>query len=131
MFKRASWLSLTPEPERVLPEVVATLEAGPHPPSERVSHERQRIEQLILHSGERAWLSYLEDVRRLIERRADVTDGEMIAARTRAATVLANHHNLLLGLPGKAATRTAGERARMAAILATIPTATDQKDAPR
>jgi hypothetical protein len=122
MFKRASWLSLTPEPERVLPEVVATLDVGPQPSAARVRSERERIERLILHGSEHEWLAYLQEVRRLIEHRGDATDVEVIAARTRAATVLANHHNLLLGIPGRAATRTAGERARMAAILATIPT---------
>src|SRR5271165_1094397 len=111
MFKRVSWLSLTPEPERVLPEVVATLDAGPQPSAERVRSERERIERLILHGSEHEWLAYLQEVRRLIERRGDATDGEMVAARTRAATVLANHHNLLLGIPGRAATRTAEERA--------------------
>lgn len=122
MFERVSWLSLTPEPERVLPEAVATLDAGPRASVERVRSERERIERLILHGSEREWLAYLQGVRRLIELRGDATDDEMIVARTRAATVLANHHNLLLGIPGRAATRTTEERARMAYILATIST---------
>jgi hypothetical protein len=122
MFKRVSWLSLTPEPERVLPEAVATLDAGPQPSVERVRSESERIERLILHGSEREWLAYLQGIRRLLELRRDATDDEMIAARTRAATVLANHHNLLLGIPGRAATRTAEERARMADILATLST---------
>ena len=56
-------------------------------------------------------------MRELIERRADADDAEIAQARARAAAVVANHHNLLLGLPGRAAQRTAGERARLALTM--------------
>ena len=48
MVKRASWLSVTPEPERELPEAVATLTAGHRAPSEAVARERERVERLVL-----------------------------------------------------------------------------------
>ena len=102
MVKRASWLSITPEPERELPEAVATLAAGhragpePSPPSEA------RIERLILHGSQRRWLAYLHDVVDLIAASAGSDDPDVAPARARATKVIANHHNLLLGLPGAA-----------------------------
>ena len=50
---------------------------------------------------------------RLIDATEDDTDPAVIAAREIAIEVIANHHNLLLGLPGRAAERTAGERKRL------------------
>ena len=48
MVKRASWLSVTPEPERELPEAVATLAAGRRADDREVARERERIERLVL-----------------------------------------------------------------------------------
>ena len=56
MVKRASWLSVTPEPERVLPEAVATLTAGGRSEAGAVDHERARIERLVLHGSQGQWL---------------------------------------------------------------------------
>ena len=112
MVKRASWLSVTPEPERELPEAVAALREGRQPPAQAVTAERERIESLVLRGSQRGWLAYLHEVVELLERR--VNDDEQLArARKTATIVLANHHNLLLGLPGPAAQRTASERARL------------------
>jgi hypothetical protein len=110
--RRAWWLSVTPEPERELPAAVAALRAGGHPPAEAINAERARVERLVLRGGQRRWLAYLHDVVGLIER-TDGSDEDLLRARARAATVLANHHNLLLGLPGRAAQRTATDRARL------------------
>jgi hypothetical protein len=118
MFKRASWLSVTPEPERELPRAVATMTHGSEPPPATVAAERERVEQLVLHGSQRQWLAYLSGVRELIDRHAGATDAEVAHARARATAVLANHHNLLLGLGGSAAQRTSEERARLNLLAA-------------
>jgi hypothetical protein len=98
MVKRASWLSITPEPERELPEAVATLSAGRRAQPDAVVAEGARIERLILHGSQRRWLAYLHDVVDLIASPNGVDDPDVATARERAARVIANHHNLLLGL---------------------------------
>jgi hypothetical protein len=128
MFNRPSWLSLTPEPERELPAAVTTLRHGSRPPADQVAAERARIEQLVTRGNERRWLGYLRDVRVLIDQNAASDNPEIVAARARAAAVVANHHNLLLGLPGRAAQRTASERARLALTMVQLnvtPTSED------
>ena len=67
MVKRASWLSITPEPERELPDAVATLTAGRRAGPDAVAAEQARIERLILHGSQRRWLAYLHDVVELID----------------------------------------------------------------
>ena len=121
MVKRASWLSVTPEPERELPDVVATLAAGRRPGPDAVQAERTRIERLVLHGSRRRWLAYLHEVVALIERRAGTADPDVQAARARAGAVIANHHNLLLGLPGPAARLTADDRARLQEFTMSVP----------
>jgi hypothetical protein len=113
MVKRASWLSVTPEPERELPRVVATLAHGGVPSEDAVAAERARIERLVLRGTQRAWLTYLHGVVDLIDRRSGDLDPEVAFARARAAAVIANHHNLLLGLPGRGAELSAPDRARL------------------
>jgi hypothetical protein len=117
MVKPVSWLSITPEPERELPEAVATLSSGGAPTAEAVTRERARIEQLVLHGSERQWLAYLAGVVELIDRTAASVEGNdlLASAHARALAVIANHHNLLLALPGRAAELTASDRARLAA----------------
>jgi hypothetical protein len=120
MVKRASWLSVTPEPERELPEAVATLTSGRRAPPQAVAAERARIERLVLRGSQRRWLDYLHRVVELIDGPAvtgnpDV-DPDVDRARSRARAVIANHHNLLLGLPGAGARLTATDRARLAAL---------------
>jgi len=116
MVKRATWLSVTPEPERELPAAVATLSAGHRVAAAAVAAERARIERLVLHGSQRRWLAYLHDVVGLIESRAGADDPEVAAARTRATAVIANHHNLLLALPGPGARLTATDRSRLRAL---------------
>jgi hypothetical protein len=116
MVKRASWLSVTPEPERELPETVATLAAGRRADDRAVARERERIEGLVLHGSQRQWLAYLHHVVQLIDASARLEDPDVTRARTRAISVIANHHNLLLALPGSGAARTAGDRAALARL---------------
>jgi hypothetical protein len=114
-----TWLSVTPEPERELPEALATLrhEADPPPPA-AVLEERERIEKLILHGRQREWLSYLTRALDCTERARPSGNPGVVRARAIVREVIANHHNLLLGLPGRAAERTADERRRLNGGLA-------------
>jgi hypothetical protein len=117
-----SWLSVTPEPERLLPGAVATLRAGARPPVAAIERERERVERLVVRARLRDWLAYLSRTLELVERRLDASDPEVVCARETAAELIANHHNLLLGLPGPAAQRTAGERARLQARARALTT---------
>jgi len=89
-------------------------------PPEAITAERERIERLVLHGRQREWLSYLHEVVELLERPVS-GDAQLARARARAAIVLANHHNLLLGLPGRAAERTASDRARLSKLADDLP----------
>jgi hypothetical protein len=120
MVKRAPWLSVTPEPERELPEAVATLRSGAAAAAEAVAQETARIEQLILRGSERRWDGYLHDVVSLIDQRAGEADPDVARARQVAIAVISNHHNLLLALPGRGARRTESDRRRLSELLATI-----------
>ncbi|MGZ4201693.1 MAG: hypothetical protein ACXVRH_06520 [Thermoleophilaceae bacterium] len=113
-----SWLSVTPEPERELPDALATLRHEGTPPEEAIERERRRIEQLILHGHQADWLAYLTEVLDAVEVSRDSHDPSVEHAREVAETVIANHHNLLLGLPGRAAELTADERRRLNGGLA-------------
>jgi hypothetical protein len=114
--RRATWLSVTPEPERELPRAVATLMAGRIPSEEEVDAEQARIESLLLNGSHRAWLAYLHGVVELIENHADALEPDVARARDRATAVIANHHNLLLGLPGRGAQLSASDRERLSQI---------------
>src|SRR5579862_5039734 len=116
MVNRARWLSLTPEPERELPRLVATLREG-RPAPASVASEQARIEHLILHGTQRSWLAYLHSVVELIGEHREPYDHTVERARARAAEVIANHHHLLLAVAPRAAVRLAGERERLAAEL--------------
>jgi hypothetical protein len=109
-----SWLSVTPEPERELPEALATLRHGADPPPpEAVADEREQIEKLILRGRQRDWLAYLTQALESTERARQSSNPSVLRARAIVREVIANHHNLLLGLPGRAAERTADERRRL------------------
>jgi hypothetical protein len=118
MPRHASWLSVTPEPEQELPAAVATLVCGGPPTAASLAAETARVQRLILHGRQREWLRYLHGVVELIERPGADGDPEVLAARALARDVIANHHNLLLGLPGDGARRTAADRERLNAALA-------------
>jgi hypothetical protein len=119
MVKRSPWLSLTPEPERELPAAVATLVCGHRPSGAAVAAEAARIERLVLRGRERGWNRYLHDVVELIDARGGDSDPEVAHAREVAIAVIANHHNLLLALPGRGARRTDTDRRRLMQLLAT------------
>jgi hypothetical protein len=124
MVKRATWLSVTPEPERELPAAVATLERGPGASEDAVAEEAMKIERLVLRGSQRQWNRYLHRVVELIDARAHDSDPDVAEARSLATRVLANHHNLLLALPGRGARRTEVDRRRLAELL--VPTTTDE-----
>jgi len=113
MSGREAWLSLTPEPERELPASVAALRAAGPAPADAVERERARVERLVVRGRPRAWLDYLREVVDLIERSGEGRDPDVERARAVALEVVRNHHGLLLGLPGRAADRTADERSRL------------------
>ncbi len=118
MAKRASWLSVTPEPERELPAAVATLTSGARAGEDAIADEASKIERLVLHGSQRSWNRYLHRVVSLIESRAHDSDPDVVRARALATRVIANHHNLLLALPGRGAHQTEHDRRRLAQLLA-------------
>ena len=118
MVKRVPWLSVTPEPERELPAAVATLRAGARATDEAVADETAEIERLILRGSERRWDRYLHGVVELIDARAGDRDPAVAEAREVAIAVIANHHNLLLALPGRGARRTDTDRRRLSQLIA-------------
>ncbi|MFF5206177.1 hypothetical protein [Streptosporangium sp. NPDC000396] len=109
---RLAWLSLTPEPERELPAIVAALRAGtaPPPPPLELAVEKRRVELLVLHGTQRSWLRYLAEVVTLI--RAALTDGRPgeLASASLAAEIVLDHHRMLIGLPGNGYAATAEDR---------------------
>ena|SRR5579872_1282428 len=109
MVNRARWLSITPEPEVLLPGAVATLRAGRSDPALETA-ERARIERLILRGSEARWLAYLHEVVELIDRHEGTEDPDLACARTCAIDVVSNHHNLLLAVSPNGARRTARDR---------------------
>lgn len=90
-----AWLSLTPEPERELPQTVASLRTDGHPPPGAVERERAHVERLIVRARRGAWLGYLSEVAELIERTGQDRDDELECARRVALEVLQNHDALL------------------------------------
>jgi hypothetical protein len=108
-----TWLSVTPEPERELPAALATLRHGGVPTTAAIEHERARMEHIVLRGNQRDWLAHLSEAVHLIDATEDHSDPAVVCARELAIEVIANHHNLLLGLPGMAAERTAEERKRL------------------
>ena len=93
---RHAWLSLTPEPERELPEAIATLRAGGPPPAETVERECARAERLVTHGSRRQWRGYLAEAAELA--RAAEGDEGLAEARAAIDEILENHDNLALGL---------------------------------
>jgi hypothetical protein len=93
---RHAWLSITPEPERELPEAIATLRAGGSPSPDQLERERARAERLVTHGGRRSWRAYLAEAAALA--RAAEGDERLAGARAVVDDVLENHDNLALGL---------------------------------
>jgi hypothetical protein len=122
VFARGSWLSLTPEPERELPTAIATLRVRARPSREQVATERARAERLVVRGRRRQWMRWLGEAERLAERVEDDDAAPVAAARDVALGVIANHHALVLGLPGRLPGRLAPRlddvRRRRAGLLA-------------
>ena len=95
---------------------MATLAEGGTPSPTAVAAETARIEHLVLHGSQRQWLRYLHRVVELVERSAADPGTEVQLARATATNVISNHHNLLLGLPGRGAQITAADRAKLAQL---------------
>jgi len=100
-----SWLSLTPEPERLLPEARAVLRSGhaPAPPA-LVAAERVAAERLVLRGRRPRWEAWLRDSAALAtateQRMADAPAGaQTVATVALVRAVVANHDALALGLP--------------------------------
>ena len=95
-WRDESWLSLTPEPERLLPPARAAIRAGSRPaPDALVTQERALAERLVLRARRDAWELWLRETVALA---ADADDEE---TSTLVREVVANHDALALGLPGR------------------------------
>jgi hypothetical protein len=108
--RRLSWLSLTPEPEHELPEAVVALRSGGEAGEAEVEAERKRVDRLVVSGRRRRWLAYLREATELADRHQASSDPRLAHARQVVVEVVHNHHQLLLGLPGRAAEKTAAER---------------------
>ncbi len=106
-FRDDTWLSLTPEPERLLPEARAVLRSGhvaaaagaARPPS------AQAAERLVLRARRARWEAWLRDSAALATATEQRMSGAAADDRTLATVelvrdVVANHDALALGLPG-------------------------------
>ena len=116
LSRRRDWLSITPEPERLLPRAIATLKVGGPPSREAIERETERVGQLVLHGSRRRWLAWLRETERLA-REVDPGNapGELAEARADVLAVIGNHDALMLGLPGRpaaAAARTEERQSR-------------------
>jgi hypothetical protein len=94
----SAWLSLTPEPERELPDAVATLRHGSAAPPERLAAERARVERLVVRARRRAYDRWLEEARSLAAARARHPDPELREAAETTIAVIDNHEALRSGL---------------------------------
>ncbi|MEV6598762.1 hypothetical protein AB0M36_18160 [Actinoplanes sp. NPDC051346] len=111
---RLAWLGLTPEPERELPAAVAVLHAG------SPVTERSRIEMLLLRGTQRGWLRYLEEVTQLVVKAAEANDPRLRDSARHVASVVLDHHRMLIGLPGPAYDWTAGQREALESALSAL-----------
>ncbi len=94
------WLSLTPEPERLLPEARAVLRSGQAPPpADLLERERAQAESLVLRARRERWEAWLRESSALAAA-SDDPAGPTAAAGALVRSVVANHDALALGLPG-------------------------------
>lgn len=101
-----AWLSLTPEPERNLPELLALLGQSRHV-------EEHRMSRIVLRGTSRRWLRYLSRATSIALEVADGTrDGDPELALAVVEVVL-EHDRMLIGLPGRAYHRTEDRRRRL------------------
>lgn len=93
-----TWLSLTPEPERELPDAIATLRAGGRPSAEQIAAERERADRLVRRANRRAWRRWLSEARGLARSSRTGGDPQVAEAAELAAAVIENHDALALGI---------------------------------
>ncbi len=94
-----TWLSLTPEPERELPDAIATLRSGGRPSEAEIAAERERAERLIRRGNRRAWSHWLSEARSLARSRTRLESDPAVAeAAERATAVIDNHDALAQGI---------------------------------
>jgi hypothetical protein len=96
-----TWLSLTPEPERLLPAARAVLRTrSAEPPDAEIAYERAAAARIVLRAKRSGWEAWLRETQALA---AAVTDDEGPTAKASALVrdVVANHDALALGLPGR------------------------------
>src|SRR5579863_7884680 len=86
-----AWLSITPEPERLLPCAVATLLVGGRPPAAAIERERERLDAAVRRARGRAWSAYLRRARRLAEQEGGVDDPHVARARRLAVELIDDH----------------------------------------
>jgi len=110
----SAWLSVTPEPERLLPDAVATLLAGGPPAPDAIARERDQLDRLIRRARLRPWLAYLARALALADQRGAASDAAVARARELTVDLIANHHNLMLGLGRGAGRPTASQRLALA-----------------
>jgi hypothetical protein len=95
-WRDESWLSLTPEPERLLPAARAAIRAGRRPaPDALVAQERAVAERLVLRARRDAWEAWLRETVALAAHAEDEETSALVRE------VVANHDALALGLPGR------------------------------
>ena len=102
-----SWLSLTPEPERLLPEARAVLRSGQAPPPPALlADERRTAERLVLRARRARWEAWLRDSEALAAQgELGAADDDTAATAALVRDVVANHDALVLGLPGERRSR--------------------------
>ena len=104
-FRDDTWLSLTPEPERLLPEARAVLRSGHAPPPPALlTAEREAAERLVLRARRARWEAWLRDSAALATATEQRMSGAAADDRTLATVelvrdVVANHDALAQGLP--------------------------------
>jgi hypothetical protein len=105
-----AWLSLTPEPERSLPELLALLQEDGAAAGSPRHAEEGKVTQIVLRGTSRRWLRYLDRATALA---LAVANGERAADPELALAVVEvvlEHDRMLIGLPGGAYHRTAERR---------------------
>lgn len=95
---RRAWLSLTPEPERELPSLIAILRCEGEPSKAEIAAEIARAERLVQHGNPRAWARWLTEARGLARRGDRAADPLVATAAKRTMAVIDNHDALALGL---------------------------------
>lgn len=103
---RRDWLSITPEPERLLPRAIATLRSGGPPSEDAVARERSAAERIVLRGSRRRWLAWLARAEQLARRTpapGAPREEELERARRETLAVIDNHNALMRGLRGPVA----------------------------